>query len=97
MQSIVESNNAAYCRVDYRLYPGLNGVEYYPRGVCMNVYCRVDYRLYPGLADVEYYQVSLSAGDCLYVPYKWSVFVVLLFYYFCTPVCKDLRIIIYYF
>jgi len=39
----------------------------------VNVYCSVDYRLYPGLAEVEYYQVSLSAGDCLYVPYNWWV------------------------
>ena len=40
-------------------------------GVIVNVYYRVDYRLYPGLAEVEYYHVTLSAGDCLYVPYKW--------------------------
>jgi len=35
--------------------------------------CRVDYISYPGLVDVEYYNVTVSAGDCLYVPYGWWV------------------------
>ena len=48
--------------------------------------CRVDYRLYPGLADVEYYRVSLSAGDCLYVPYKWSVSLALSLLFLLQPV-----------
>lgn len=31
----------------------------------------MDYTKYPDLADVEYYHVNLTAGDCLYLPYKW--------------------------
>lgn len=31
----------------------------------------VDYTKYPGLADVKYYVVNVSAGDCLFLPYKW--------------------------
>ncbi|KAL5010674.1 hypothetical protein ScPMuIL_012979 [Solemya velum] len=31
----------------------------------------VDYTVYPGLAEIEYYHVNLSAGDCLFIPYKW--------------------------
>ena len=34
----------------------------------------VDFTKFPGMADVEYYHVNLSAGDCLYIPYKWYVF-----------------------
>ncbi|KAK3097177.1 hypothetical protein FSP39_007148 [Pinctada imbricata] len=32
---------------------------------------RVDYNKYPGLADVEYYTINITAGDCLFIPYKW--------------------------
>ncbi|XP_013416768.1 tRNA wybutosine-synthesizing protein 5 [Lingula anatina] len=32
---------------------------------------RVDFDKYPGLREVEYYHVNLTAGDCLYIPYKW--------------------------
>ncbi|KAK3593837.1 hypothetical protein CHS0354_011438 [Potamilus streckersoni] len=31
----------------------------------------VDYLKYPDLADVEFYHVNVSAGDCLYIPYRW--------------------------
>lgn len=31
----------------------------------------VDYTKYPGLAEIEFYHVNLTAGDCLYIPYKW--------------------------
>lgn len=31
----------------------------------------VDYTKYPGLASVSYHVVDLSAGDCLYIPFKW--------------------------
>jgi lysine-specific demethylase 8 len=31
----------------------------------------VDYTLYPDLAHVSYHIVNVSAGDCLYIPYKW--------------------------
>lgn len=31
----------------------------------------VDYDSYPELLDIEYYHVSLSAGDCLYIPFHW--------------------------
>ncbi|CAG2214027.1 tRNA wybutosine-synthesizing protein 5-like isoform X1 [Mytilus edulis] len=31
----------------------------------------VDYTKYPGLSEVEFYHTNLSAGDCLYIPYKW--------------------------
>ncbi|XP_021377379.1 tRNA wybutosine-synthesizing protein 5-like isoform X2 [Mizuhopecten yessoensis] len=31
----------------------------------------VDYTAYPGLAEVEYIHVSMEAGDCLYIPYRW--------------------------
>ncbi|XP_062575228.1 tRNA wybutosine-synthesizing protein 5-like [Saccostrea cucullata] len=31
----------------------------------------VDYTKYPGLADVEFYTINLTAGDCLFIPYKW--------------------------
>ena len=36
---------------------------------------RVDYNKYPGLAEVEFYHVHLNPGDCLYIPYKWQVYV----------------------
>jgi len=26
---------------------------------------------YPGLIDVEYYNVTMQAGDCLYIPNRW--------------------------
>ncbi|XP_061177332.1 tRNA wybutosine-synthesizing protein 5-like [Saccostrea echinata] len=31
----------------------------------------VDYTKYPGLADVEFYTINITAGDCLFIPYKW--------------------------
>jgi len=31
----------------------------------------VDYDRYPGLVGIEFYHVNISAGDCLFVPYKW--------------------------
>jgi len=32
----------------------------------------VDYHKYPSMADVgEYYYANVTAGDCLYIPYKW--------------------------
>ncbi|XP_060067702.1 tRNA wybutosine-synthesizing protein 5-like [Ylistrum balloti] len=32
---------------------------------------RVDYTVYPGLAEVDFIHVSMEAGDCLYIPYRW--------------------------
>jgi len=32
---------------------------------------RVDFEKYPGLIDVEYYNVSMQAGDCLFIPHRW--------------------------
>lgn len=32
---------------------------------------RVDFTKYPGLRDVTYYNVTMEAGDCLFIPYKW--------------------------
>lgn len=32
---------------------------------------RVDFVKYPGLIDVEYYNVTMQAGDCLYIPHRW--------------------------
>jgi len=31
----------------------------------------VDFVKYPSLKDVEYYNVTMEAGDCLFIPYKW--------------------------
>lgn len=31
----------------------------------------VNYDRYDGLVGLEFYHVNISAGDCLYVPYKW--------------------------
>ena len=32
----------------------------------------VDFTKFPGMAEVEYYyHVNMTAGDCLYIPYKW--------------------------
>ncbi|XP_064608195.1 bifunctional peptidase and arginyl-hydroxylase JMJD5-like [Liolophura sinensis] len=31
----------------------------------------VDYTKYPGLAEVEFVYVNMTAGDCLYIPYRW--------------------------
>lgn len=31
----------------------------------------VDYTKYPGLAEVEFVHVNITAGDCLYIPYRW--------------------------
>jgi len=49
----------------------INHIQGSVRCLLVNMYFRVDYTLYPGLAEVEYYSVYLSAGDCLYIPYKW--------------------------
>ena len=32
---------------------------------------KVDYENYPALRNLEYYRVNLTAGDCLYIPFKW--------------------------
>ncbi|KAJ7382070.1 hypothetical protein OS493_037406 [Desmophyllum pertusum] len=34
-------------------------------------FMRVDFVKYPGLIDVEYYNVTMHAGDCLYIPHRW--------------------------
>lgn len=31
----------------------------------------VDYEQFPGIEDLEYYKVNISAGDCIYIPFKW--------------------------
>ncbi|KAK7108102.1 hypothetical protein V1264_015897 [Littorina saxatilis] len=31
----------------------------------------VDLTKFPGLADAEFYHVNVTAGDCLYIPYRW--------------------------
>ncbi|KAI8518322.1 hypothetical protein Bbelb_043390 [Branchiostoma belcheri] len=31
----------------------------------------VDFTKYPFMRDVEYHRVNMSAGDCLYIPYRW--------------------------
>ncbi|XP_072035561.1 jmjC domain-containing protein A-like [Amphiura filiformis] len=31
----------------------------------------VDFDKYPEFEDMEYYYASASAGDCIYIPYKW--------------------------
>ena len=35
------------------------------------IFFRVDFVKYPGLIDVEYYNVTMQAGDCLYIPHRW--------------------------
>ena len=37
-------------------------------------YFRVDFVKYPSLKDVEYFNVTMEPGDCLFIPYKWWVF-----------------------
>ena len=37
---------------------------------CICVF-RVDFEKYPGLIDVEYYNVTMQAGDCLFIPQRW--------------------------
>ncbi|XP_071113454.1 tRNA wybutosine-synthesizing protein 5-like [Haliotis cracherodii] len=32
---------------------------------------RVDFTKFPGLAEVEFFHVHMTAGDCLYIPYRW--------------------------
>ncbi|CAF0941002.1 unnamed protein product [Brachionus calyciflorus] len=32
---------------------------------------KVDYKLFPDIENLEYYRVNVSAGDCLYIPFKW--------------------------
>lgn len=32
---------------------------------------QVDYSKYPGIEKLEYAKLNLTAGDCLYIPYKW--------------------------
>nr|QDG00793.1 lysine-specific demethylase JMJD5-1 [Brachionus koreanus] len=32
---------------------------------------KVDYEKFPLIKELEYYRFNLSAGDCLYIPYKW--------------------------
>ncbi|XP_076466730.1 tRNA wybutosine-synthesizing protein 5-like [Babylonia areolata] len=31
----------------------------------------VDLTKYPAVGEIEFYHVNLTAGDCLYIPYKW--------------------------
>ncbi|XP_078604682.1 bifunctional peptidase and (3S)-lysyl hydroxylase Jmjd7-like [Branchiostoma floridae x Branchiostoma japonicum] len=31
----------------------------------------VDFTKFPGMREVEYHRVNMSAGDCLYIPYRW--------------------------
>jgi len=31
----------------------------------------VNFTRYPEMAAVKYHVVNLTAGDCLYIPYKW--------------------------
>lgn len=37
----------------------------------------VDYSKFPGIEQLEYYSVSLNAGDCLYIPFRWYFFKIL--------------------
>ncbi|CAH1271383.1 JMJD7 [Branchiostoma lanceolatum] len=31
----------------------------------------VDFTKFPGMREVEYHRVNMTAGDCLYIPYRW--------------------------
>lgn len=35
---------------------------------------KVDYEKFPLIKDLEYYRLNMTAGDCLYIPYKWFFF-----------------------
>lgn len=39
--------------------------------MCIYLTISVDNSKFPGIEKLEYYFVSLEAGDCLYIPFRW--------------------------
>ncbi|XP_078001398.1 bifunctional peptidase and (3S)-lysyl hydroxylase JMJD7-like [Glandiceps talaboti] len=57
--------------IDFIKYRNVVKLDHYERGYSGVDVDKVDFTKYPELADVEFYFANTTAGDCLYIPYKW--------------------------
>ncbi|KAK3735817.1 hypothetical protein QZH41_019916 [Actinostola sp. cb2023] len=57
--------------IDYKKYNDKVTLDHRSGGYSGVDVDKVDFTKYPGLREVTYYNVTMQAGDCLYIPYKW--------------------------
>lgn len=57
--------------IDYQKYKHVVPIDFPAEGYSGVDVDRVDFEKYPGLIDVEYYNVTMQAGDCLFIPQRW--------------------------
>lgn len=57
--------------IDYDKYKHMVTIDFPAGGYSGVDVDRVDFEKYPGLSGVEFYNVTMQAGDCLYIPHRW--------------------------